>query len=153
MDRLRRICERLTCVGASVVANGTDHEGGKASCPPGCPGPRTSCPPGCPAPRITWKQTPSSAYVQTLGRDAQPSVDASVFVPARGGAWLAPLECRGPNAALRRAAGAAQPFPNAAHIRSIRYDFERPPETVAADMVNRTHDSPTAGLAENSAAG
>ena len=57
------------------------------------------------------------------------------------------------HAAARQAAGAAHPFPNAAHIRSIRYDFERPPATVAVDMENRTHDSPTAGLAENSAAG
>ena len=133
-DRLRRICERLTCAGANVVANHTCH-------------------PGCPPPLMTWKQTPSSAYVQTLGRYANPSVDASVFVPARSGAWLAPLRCRGPNSAARQAAGAAHPFPNAAHIRSIRYDFERPPATVAADKENRTHDSPTAGLAENSAAG
>ena len=71
-DRLRRICERLTCAGAGVVANGT-------------------CPPGCPAPLMTWKQTPSSAYVQTLGRYANPSVDASVFAPARSGAWFAPV--------------------------------------------------------------
>ena len=130
-DRLRRICERLTCAGANVVANHTCH-------------------PGCPPPLMTWKQTPSSAYVQTLGRYANPSVDASVFVPARGGAWLSPLACEGPNAAARRAAGAAQPFPNAAHIRSIRFDFERPPAKVAADKENRTHDSPTA---ENSAEG
>ena len=133
-DRLRRICERLTCAGPSLVANHTCH-------------------PSCPPPLMTWKQTPSSAYIQTLGRYANPSVDSTVLAPARGGAWLAPLECRGPNSAARQAAGAAHPFPNAAHIRSIRYDFERPPETVAADMVNRTHDSPTAGLAENSAAG
>ena len=133
-DRLRRICERLTCAGAGVVANGT-------------------CPPGCPAPLMTWKQTPSSAYVQTLGRYANPSVDASVFAPARGGAWFAALTCVGPNAAKRAAAGATRPFTTAAHIRSIRYDFERPPATVAADMENRAHDSPSAGLAEDSAAG
>ena len=146
-DRLRRICERLTCAGANVVTNHTCH-------------------PGCPPPLMTWKQTPSSAYIETLEpsdstarrprsakrRSAAP-VDASVFAPAREYAWLSPLECRGPNAAARRAAGAAQPFPNAVHIRSIRYDFERPPATVAADMENRAHDSPSAGLAEDSAAG
>ena len=71
-DRLRRICERLTCAGANVVANHTCH-------------------PGCPPPLMTWKQTPSSAYVQTLGRYANPTVDASVFAPARGGASLS--EC------------------------------------------------------------
>ena len=71
-DRLRRICERLTCAGPSLVANHTCH-------------------PSCPPPLMTWKQTPSSAYVQTLGRYANPSVDASVFAPARGGAWFAPV--------------------------------------------------------------
>ncbi len=131
-DRLRRICERLTCAGAGVVANGT-------------------CPPGCPAPLMTWKHTPSSAYIQTLGRYNMPRFDSSVFVPARGGAWLAALTCVGPNAAKRAAAGATRPFTTAAHIRSIRYDFERPPATVAADKENRTHDSPS--LAEDSAAG
>ena len=46
-DRLRRICDRLTCAGANVVANHTCH-------------------PGCPPPLMTWKQTPSSAYVLSL---------------------------------------------------------------------------------------
>ena len=132
LDRLRRICERLTCAGAGVVANGT-------------------CPPGCPAPLMTWKHTPSSAYIQTLGRYNIPRFNSSVFVPANGGRWLAPLTCVGPNAAKRVAAGATRPFTTAAHIRSIRYDFERPPATVEADKENRTHDSPS--LAEDSAAG
>ena len=131
-DRLRRICERLTCADAGVVANGT-------------------CPPGCPAPLMTWKHTPSSAYIQTLGRYNIPRFNSSVFVPANGGRWLAPLTCVGPNAAKRVAAGATRPFTTAAHIRSIRYDFERPPATVEADKENRTHDSPS--LAEDSAAG
>ena len=130
-DRLRRICERLTCADAGVVANGT-------------------CPPGCPAPLMTWKHTPSSAYIQTLGRYNIPRFNSSVFVPANGGRWLAPLTCVGPNAAKRVAAGATRPFTTAAHIRSIRYDFERPPATVAADKENRTHEDSST---ENSAAG
>ena len=59
------------------------------------------------------------------------------FEAANGGQWLAPLTCVGPNADKRAAAGATRPFTTAAHIRSIRYDFERPPERVKKDRRGR----------------
>jgi hypothetical protein len=114
-NRVRRICDRLTCAGATGLAPaaGADPSyvftgGAPRACPPGCRGkpPRGK--------QLLWSRAP---------------VAAASFVPTRGGAWLAALACVGPNATARAAAGvsAARPFATAAHIRSARFDFERPP--------------------------
>ena len=110
-SRYRRICDRLTCAGASFVP-AKSHPGEALSVsfknallPVGCPA-------GC-AKRRMPRET----------RILRPAFEA-----ANGGRWLAPLTCVGPNAAKRAAAGATRPFTTAAHIRSVRYDFERPPK-------------------------
>ena len=119
-SRYRRICDRLTCAGASFVP-AKSHPGEALSVsfknallPVGCPA-------GC-AKRRMPRET----------RILRPAFEA-----ANGGRWLAALTCVGPNAAKRAAAGATRPFTTAAHIRSIRYDFERPPERVKKDRRGR----------------
>ena len=66
-----------------------------------------------------------------------PRVEKRILLPkfelANGGRWLAPLTCVGPSANKRAAAGATRPFTTAAHIRSVRYDFERPPKRLKKD--------------------
>ena len=124
-NRVRRICDRLTCAGATGLAPaaGADPSyvftgGAPRACPPGCRGkpPRGK--------QLHWSRAP---------------VAAASFVPTRGGAWLVALACVGPNATARAAAGvsAARPFATAAHIRSARFDFERPPAAVARDRPQR----------------
>ncbi len=57
------------------------------------------------------------------------AVDASKFTPSNNGAWLAPLTCVGGDNTGK--------FTTAAHIRSIRFDFEKSPKEVLTRA--RTH--------------
>ena len=57
------------------------------------------------------------------------AVDASKFTPSNNGEWLAPLTCVGGDNTGK--------FTTAAHIRSIRFDFEKSPKEVLTRA--RTH--------------
>ena len=103
LDRLRRICERLTCAGASAAADGTDQ---------------AVCPPGCPAPLMTWKQTPSS-----VGRTKNRRRPVLRKTAPPGG--------RGSRARSKRAASEAATFtsPRITPLRGMRWRITSRRET------------------------
>jgi len=118
-DRLSRICARLTCEGATIKDQGSfrwgEDRAGLLSTSLG--GQENACPPGCGlrgGKRIHVTRMP---------------VDSAKFTPSNNGAWLAPLTCVGGDNTGK--------FTTAAHIRSIRFDFEKSPKEVLTRA--RTH--------------
>ena len=120
-DRLSRICARLTCEGATIKDQGSfkwgEDRAGLLSTSLQGKGRENACPPGC---RLGGGKRVHVTRV---------AVDASKFTPSNDGNWLAPLTCVGGNTTGK--------FTTAAHIRSIRFDFEKSPKEVRTRA--RTH--------------
>ena len=120
-DRLSRICARLTCEGATVKDQGSFRWGEDRA---GLlstflrKGQENACPPGC---RLRGGKRVHITKVQ---------VDSAKFTPSNNGTWLAPLTCIGGDNTGK--------FTTAAHIRSIRFDFEKSPK----EVMTRTRQKP-----------
>ena len=118
-DRLSRICARLTCEGAAIRDQGSyrwgeDRQGLLST---SLHLQENACPPGC---RLRGGKRIHVTRVP---------VDSAKFTPSNNGEWLAPLTCVGGNNTGK--------FTTAAHIRSIRFDFEKSPKEVLTRA--RTH--------------
>ena len=111
-DRLSRICARLTCAGATIRDQGSfkwgEDRAGLLSTSLHLQ--ENACPPGC---RLRGGKRIHVTRVP---------VDSAKFTPSNNGEWLAPLTCVGN--------GTSGKFATAAHIRSIRFDFEKSPKEV-----------------------
>jgi hypothetical protein len=118
-DRLSRICARLTCDGAAIRDQGSfkwgEDRAGLLSTSLHLQ--ENACPPGC---RLRGGKRIHVTRVP---------VDSAKFTPSNNGEWLAPLTCVGGNNTGK--------FTTAAHIRSIRFDFEKSPKEVLTRA--RTH--------------
>ena len=136
-DRYRRICARLSCAGTTFVPAAAPADGQAATrweskqCP-GNPGPG-----GCAGAPCAVVGLPAPRKRRRCAATGVAPPLAEALSPVDGGAWFARLTCVGPRAAARAAAGAGVPFAAGAHIRSIRFNFERPPERVRTDVAPR----------------
>jgi len=111
-DRFRRVCERLGCKDAKLV-----------HAPPGF-NPTTKGTPGVPLRPPECPEDCVRGKKQFDWRTALKPVDK--------GAWLINYTCAGPNLEGRRG-GDRRPFEVAVHVRSLRFDFERPPASIERD--------------------
>ena len=120
-DRLSRICARLTCEGAAIRDQGSFKWGEDPSRP------------ALDLPPFARERLPAGLPVAGGKRIhvTRVAVDASKFTPSNNGEWLAPLTV----VIMLFPSGK---FATAAHIRSIRFDFEKVAEG-GPDARARTH--------------